>query len=164
MGTTWLFQKLNCIHMYRSVWKHSVKHSASDYRTIQLQFDRRWLSSARCGTWQVTLERDNPHRFRWGRVMLRKPPLVSLYYLGCPLRHLKTFPILPWINCISDITDRLDRYGYAFPPMALEITGEPKAKPYDYFPPCLTHWGRVTHIRVSKLVTKPLFEPMLGYC
>ena len=58
----------------------------------------------------MTLERDNPHRFRWGHVMLRKPPLVSLYYPGCPLRHLKTFPILPWINYISDITDRLDPF------------------------------------------------------
>ena len=136
------------IHMYRSVWKHSAKHSASNYRTIQLQFDRRCLSSVRCGTWHVTLERDNPHRFRWGHVMLRKPPLVSLYYLGCPLRHLKTFPILPWINCISDITYRLDRYGYAFPPMALEINGSQRRNRmflFSYPQICLTHWGRVTY-------------------
>ena len=53
IGTKWHCLKLNCIHLYRSVRKHSAKHSASDYRTIQLQFDRRWLSSVRRGRWPL---------------------------------------------------------------------------------------------------------------
>ena len=41
---------------------------------------------------------------------LRAPASVRpVYYLGCPLRHLKAFPILPWINCLSDTTDWSDR-------------------------------------------------------
>ena len=39
--------------------------------------------------------------------MLRKRPLVSRSYLGCPLRYLKTVLILPWIYCILDKADGL---------------------------------------------------------
>ena len=58
-GKTWHFPKLNCIHMYRSVWKHLGKHSALDNWTIQLQFDRSdWARSfVAHGRWRL---RDNP--------------------------------------------------------------------------------------------------------
>ena len=46
------------------------------------------------------------------RVMLRKRPLVSRSYLGCPLRYLKTVLILPWIYCMLDKADGLHHYGW----------------------------------------------------
>ena len=58
--------------------------------------------------------------------MLHKRPLVSQYCLGCPQRQFKTFPILPWMNCISDIAVWLDSHGdpvTSLPRMALGING-----------------------------------------
>ena len=46
------------------------------------------------------------------RVMLRKRPLGSRSYLGCPLRYLKTILILPWIYCILDKADGLHHHGW----------------------------------------------------
>ena len=45
--------------------------------------------------------------------MLRKRPLVSRwYYLGCPLRYLKTVLIFPWIYCILEKADGLHHHGW----------------------------------------------------
>ena len=44
--------------------------------------------------------------------MLRKRPLVSRSYLGCPLRYLKTVLILPWIYYILDKADGLHHHGW----------------------------------------------------
>ena len=112
---TWHFQKLNCIYtcidQCGSI-RLNIRHLIVDDR-------------ARWGVARVRwrLREIIPHKFRWDRVVLRKPPLVSLYYLGCPLKHHKTFSILPWIKCISDITDWFDRYGYAFPRWYWRLTG-----------------------------------------
>ena len=130
----WHFQELDCIHMYWSMWKHSGKHLVLDFRTIHycnliVNDWARW-GVAR-GRWH--LREIIPHRFRRGHVMLPKRPLVSWYYLRCLLRHLKTFPILPGINCISDIADWLDHHGDPFPPGWRWGLTEPKEEPYVSF-------------------------------
>ena len=53
----------------------------------------------------------------------------------------------------STIDSNLLSYSY--------IDGQVQKKPNELH--YLTHWGRMTHICVSKL-TKPLSEPMLEYC
>ena len=124
MGKTWHFQKLNCIYtcidQCGSI-RLNIRHETIGRFNSNLIVDDR----ARWGVARVRwrLREIIPHKFRWDRVVLRKPPLVSLYYLGCPLKHHKTFSILPWINCISDITDWFDRYGYAFPRWYWRLTG-----------------------------------------
>ena len=124
MGKTWHFQKLNCIYtcidQCGSI-RLNIRHETIGRFNWNLIVDDR----ARWGVARVRwrLREIIPHKFRWDRVVLRKPPLVSLYYLGCPLKHHKTFSILPWINCILDITDWFDRYGYAFPRWYWRLTG-----------------------------------------
>ena len=61
-------------------------------------------------------------------VMLRKRPLGSRSYLGCPLRYLKTVLILSWIYCILDKADGLHHHGWIhIPRLAV-----PQAETYVY--------------------------------
>ena len=60
--------------------------------------------------------------------MLRKRPLVSRFYLGCPLRYLKTVLILPWIYCISDKADGLHHHGW----IHISRVAVPEAKTYVF--------------------------------
>ena len=66
--------------------------------------------------------------------MLRKRPLVSRwYYLGCPLRYLKTVLMLPWIYCILDKADGLYHHGSG----SISRVAVPEAKTYGFFFVCL---------------------------
>ena len=59
------------------------------------------------------------HKFRCGRVLLRKRRLVIAKVctkISQALRYLSTFLIIPWMHFISDKADVLDRHGYLFSP------------------------------------------------
>ena len=156
MGTTWHFQKLNCIYKYRSVWKHSAKHSASAYRTIQLQVDRRWLSSVRCGTWQVTLERDNPPDIQMGPRDVTQAPISQSVLPGMSTKTSQYIPNLSLDKlCIGYNWLVGPLWICIFPRWYWRLTGAKDETAGLFFHThkyaYLIHWGRVTHICVSKL-------------
>ena len=78
--------------------------------------------------------------------MLRKRPLVSRSYLGCPLRYLKTVLILPWIYYILDKADGLHHHGWIhIPRLAV-----PQAETYVFssFFLCFCHSTTVECLKI----------------
>ena len=99
--------------------------------------------------------------------MLRKRPLVSRSYLGCPLRYLKTVLILPWIYCILDKADGLHHHGWIhIPRLAV-----PQAETYVFscfffFCVCFCHSTTVECLKIWIIIffLIALYIPFLCIC
>ena len=99
--------------------------------------------------------------------MLRKRPLVSRSYLGCPLRYLKTVLILPWIYCILDKADGLHHHGWIhIPRLAV-----PQAETYVFsffflFFLCFCHSTTVECLKIWIIIFFfiALYIPFLCIC
>ena len=153
MGTTWHFQNLNCIYtcidQCGSI-RLNIRHETIGRFNWNLIVDDRARWGVARGRWR--LREIIPHKFRWDRVMLRKPPVSQSVLPGMSTKTSQDIIDLTLDKLYIGYNWLVGPLWICIPPMVLEINGSQRRNRlflFSYPQICLTHWGLVTHICVS---------------